>query len=578
VIARVVPDVTGLDKEFDYLVPPDLVGSVETGDRVRVSLHGRRVGGWVVALSDRGELSADRLKPLLKLTGRGPDVATIALARWARVRWAARGLRPFLVAASSPRAVVAVPDRSRGTTAGTGALHPGVVQLRQAGGVIRVGPSESPDRLIASAGWGGPVLVVMPSVDEVAGTVERVRNSGSTVAVWPDQWAAAAAGVDVVVGTRTAIWARVPSLAALVVWDEHDEALQEERSPTWNARDVAIERARRAQIPVYLVSPIPTVAARSWAGADIAEPTIAESRAAWPVVDLVDRSREEPWKTSLVTPRLITALRDHSRTVVCVHNTKGRARVIACRACRSLQRCERCDAAVRLDDDRRLACARCGLTRPAVCQSCGGTGFANLRPGVTRLREELEAAAGRPVVRVTAEDSGEPPPAGVYIGTEAVLHRVPTADVVAYLDLDAELLAPRYRAGEQALALLSRGARLVGDRAGGGRLLVQTFLPRHEVLRAVLLADPARVATTDAERRRSLDLPPFSSLARISGTGAEEFAAAVAATPGVSVGPAHAETGWLVRAPDHDRLSEALLSTARPPGSRLRVEVDPPRV
>ena len=123
-------------------------------------------------------------------------------------------------------------------------------------------------------------------------------------------------------------------------------------------------------------------------------------------------------------------------------------------------------------------------------------------------------------------DSESLPDCDVLVGTEAVLHRAGKADVVAFLDLDAELLAPRYRAAEQAMALLARAARLVGGRSGGGRLLVQTFLPRHEVLQAVLHADPSRVAKVEMSRRELLGLPPFAALAAVSGAGATEFAAA----------------------------------------------------
>ncbi len=85
-----------------------------------------------------------------------------------------------------------------------------------------------------------------------------------TVAVVPDEWAAAAGGVDIVIGARTAAWAPCPGIAAAVVIDEHDEALQSESSPTWHARDVVIERCRRADVPVVVVSPCPTVSALHW--------------------------------------------------------------------------------------------------------------------------------------------------------------------------------------------------------------------------------------------------------------------------------------------------------------------------
>jgi primosomal protein N' (replication factor Y) len=152
-----------------------------------------------------------------------------------------------------------------------------------------------------------------------------------------------------------------------------------------------------------------------------------------------------------------------------------------------------------------------------------------------------------------------------------VLHRAGRADVVAFLDLDAELLAPRYRAGEQAMTLLARAARLVGGRNAGGRLLVQTFLPRHEVLQSVLHADPSRVAKVELSRRELLGLPPFAALAAISGGGALEFAAAT----GLEVSSAGEVV--LLRAPSWDLLGAALTRTPRPKGSRLRIEVDPPR-
>ncbi|CAN5728077.1 hypothetical protein BH20ACT4_BH20ACT4_00750 [soil metagenome] len=578
-VAKVLPDVSGIDKEFDYLVPDELRPALQLGDVVRVPLHGRRVGGWVLGIAAHdGQVAVDRLRPIAKITGRGPQPDVVELARWAQKRWAARGLRPFLGVASPPRAVTSVPCPAARVAAP--APEPRDARaaelLAEGGGVLRVGPNADLVPVVSAAMALGPALVVVPGVDEARLLAARLRRRNVDVALVPDEWAAACGGVQVMVGTRTAVWAPCPELSVVIVGDEHDEALQEERSPTWHARDVAIERARQAQAPVVLVSPSPTVTALDWAPGRVRLPSVAESRAAWPLVDLVDRSREEPWKTSMLTSPLISALRDPERTVVCVHNAKGRARIVACRTCRALARCERCGAAVHVGDDRRFSCGRCGLGRPAVCQQCTGTGFANLRPGVARLRDDIAAAANRPAVAVTGDDHGRPEHAGVYVGTEAVLHRVDRADVVAFLDIDAELLAPRYRASEQAMALLIRAARLVGLRTGGGRLLVQTYLPRHEVLQAVLLADPGRMAAVEASRRRELGLPPYSALASVSGAGAEEFAAALA-HESLTVGRRPGATQFLVRAPDWEQLGSALTATPRPPHSRLRIQVDPPR-
>src|SRR5207342_103668 len=105
---------------------------------------------------------------------------------------------------------------------------------------------------------------VTPSVASARLLAARLRRSGIPVAVVPRDWAQAAAGGSVVIGARGAAWGPCPHLAAVVVVDEHDEGHQEERAPTWNARDVAIERARRAGVPCLLTSPCPSLEALGW--------------------------------------------------------------------------------------------------------------------------------------------------------------------------------------------------------------------------------------------------------------------------------------------------------------------------
>jgi primosomal protein N' (replication factor Y) (superfamily II helicase) len=574
---RVLPDVTGLDKQFDYTLPEQLHNAAAVGSIVRVPLHGRRVRGWVTAVDPALEVDPSRLHPVLAVSSIGPDPALIDLAEWASIRWAAGRLRPFLVAASPPANVTTFPAPAHKQVE----MPPSSVGVRAADvldrgrGVLVAPPATSPIDAIVAATLRGPTLVVIPTIARAEAMAGALVRRGLGVAVVPRQWALAAAGVDVVIGARGAAWAPCPDLGVAVVIDEHDETLQEERNPTWHARDVLIERARRAGVPVLLTTPCPTVAGVDAVGRQLADLPVDERRAGWPIVELVDRSDEEPWRTSLLSSALIRRLRGDQR-VICVHNTTGRARVLACRTCRALVRCTRCDAAVGLSDDGRLVCPRCGADRPAVCQVCGGSGFANLRPGVARLREELEAAAGRPVVAVTGSDRSPPETAGIYVGTEAVLHRVDRADIVAFLDFDRELLAPRYRAGEQAMALLTKAARLLGPRQRGGRLMIQTFMPSHEVIQAALLADPARLVDGERQRREVLGLPPARALARISGPGSDEVAEQLRRAGGMSVGGGPGN--HLVTGPTWDQLGSALIAAERPRGSRVRIAVDPPRV
>lgn len=573
-VATVVPDVTGLDKEFDYLIPADLDVHVEIGTVVRVELHGRRIGGWVRAISESPVHGRPReaLKPIAKVTGHGPAPELFELAEWASVRWAARRIRPFLVAAGPDRAVRALPPEHRTGSAPSPRSPATQDLLARGGGVLRLPPRTDVMPSVLAAVARGPVLVVVPEHTTAALLATRLRRAGVSVAMMPGEWATAAGGVDVVIGTRSAAWAPCPGLAAAIVVDEHDEALQEERTPTWHARDVVVERCRRAGVPYVLMSPVPSlVAVEEYAGGGgVVHPPAGRERAGWPRVVVVDRTDEDPWKRSLVTSALIERLRDPALSVVCVSNTTGRARVLACRSCRSLVRCERCDAAVGLDDDARLVCRRCGSVRPGVCQACGASRFANLRPGVTRLREELEAAAARPVVAVTGADDDRPRPARIYVGTEAVLHRVASADTVVFLEFDSEMLAPRFRAAEQALALIVRAGRLAPE------VLVQTFAPDHIVLAAGAAGDPERILPGERARRELLGLPPYGALAVVSGAGAAEVIGRLD-QPGVEVG-GDGEERFLVRAPDWMTLGSALNSLERPTGARVRIEVDPARI
>ncbi|MGH9214400.1 MAG: hypothetical protein ACRD2C_27595 [Acidimicrobiales bacterium] len=581
-VVRVLPDEPAINKTFDYLVPEAFGDQVRVGTRVRIALGPRRVGGWVVA-TDVGAPPDVALRPLAKLSGYGPPSDLIDLADWAAWRWGGRPAS-FLRTASPERVVDGLPSSA---TPGVPRPVPVDAAVREAveegRAVLRMPPAADVAAVAVHAASLGHALVLCPNLELARHVGRRLRQAGVAVAAHPDQWAQGASGATVV-GTRAAAWAPVGALAAVVVVDEHDEAHAQEQAPTWHARDVAVERARRAGVPCVLVSACPSLEAQAWGRLIV--PSRSDERAGWPIVDVVDRRSDDP-HTGLFSPSLVKLLRDPGRRVVCVLNRTGRARLLACTACGELARCEACDAAVILPDEGRLACPRCQRTRPAVCSSCGGMRLKTLRQGVSRVRDELEALVGEPVAEVAATSSKRRSSrdaddvrrfraARVVVGTEAALHQVDRPEVVAFLDLDQELLAPRYRAAEQALTLVVRAAQLLGGKAEGGRLVLQTRLPRHEVVQAVLHADPGRVATAEAERRELLRFPPVVALAEVSGAAAAPFVDGLRGAAGIELlGPA--DERWLVRAPDHPTLCDALAAAPRPPG-RLRVAVDPLRV
>ncbi len=215
-----------------------------------------------------------------------------------------------------------------------------------------------------------------------------------------------------------------------------------------------------------------------------------------------------------------------------------------------------------------------------MCAVCDSGRLKAVRIGVARATEELGALLGTDALEVSGGSAPGPAlDAPLVVGTEAALHRLSRADLVAFLDVDQHLLAPRFAAGEETLALLARAARLVGTHEGEGRLLVQTRVPDHEVLAAAQHGDPSLATGPERSVRRSLGLPPFGALAALRGPGAPAFAdglrsGGLVSVSGGSSGGTGAAGRWLVRADGHRVLCDALTAVPRP-AERLRVEVDP---
>jgi primosomal protein N' (replication factor Y) len=559
-VVRVLPDRPGINKLFDYTVPADLDARAAVGSVVRVELHGRRIGGWIVA-DDVEPPPGVPLKPIAKWSSAGPTPELIELADWAAWRWAGAPAH-FLRTASPERNVTAVLARRGPGLSGTG------FDVE----VLRLPPTTSPyDRIVERS--GPATLVLVPALVTAQRLVNKLKRDGIAAVLYPEEWQAVRSGDYTVVGTRSAAWAPMPQLRSITLVDEHDEVWQQESAPTWHARDVVVERARRRHCRCTLISPSPSLEALQLATPNVVSRD--EERGGWPVLQVVDRHDEAPG-APLLSDELTRLVRGDGR-IVCVLNRKGRSRLLACASCNEIARCEACDAAVTQEADREMVCLQCGTRRPLICLKCGASKFRNLRAGVARLREELEALARKPVVEVTG-DSTEPVPddAMILIGTEAVLHRVAHADAVVFLDFDQELLAPRYRAAEEALALLIRAARLVGSRTGGGRVVVQTRLPQHETIQAALHGDPDRLVAREQARRSLLQYPPYAAVAVVSGVGAPTFIDTLGRPLGVDVlGPT--DGTWMLRAATHEPLLDALAATPRPSG-RLRVAVDPLRL
>jgi primosomal protein N' (replication factor Y) len=598
---RVRTDVAAVPKLFDYLVPGSWVDDdVRVGTRVRVELHGRRVGGWVV---DDEVTPPEGVEPLpLKVwSGWGPPPPVVDLAAWAAWRWA--GPISFFLGVASPRSSVrrlpavpppVVPPGRVPAGGGPGASDLVSVAVRsleaEGSTILRVPPTtDLIDVILAvvddprTVARRGGVLVLVPSVGWAERLCARMVRRGYQATT---DWAEARAGWPIVVGSRAAAWAPVPCLAAALVLDAQDESYREESAPTYSAVDVLTERARRERCPCLLTSPCPPVVTS--AGRRRADLPVTVERAGWSTIECVDRRGADP-RSGMFSEefvRLARSVLDDPDAVagrgplVCFYDRTGRARLLACASCGELAQCTTCGAAV-AQSEAGLRCPRCQGERPLICAACGRMRMKTLRAGVTRLREELAALLGVEVGEVSgAKGAGDDVPAApVLVGTEAVLHRVRRASAVAFLDIDLHLLAPRFSATDETLALLARASRLVGPRRGPAwaRVLVQTRVPDQPLLLAVARGEPADVFPAEESMRRSAGLPPFSALAAVSGSLSNGYVEALRqAGAGRAVTFSElAEDRYLVQAPGHGELCDLLAAVPRPPGRGLRVEVDP---
>jgi primosomal protein N' (replication factor Y) len=240
--------------------------------------------------------------------------------------------------------------------------------------------------------------------------------------------------------------------------------------------------------------------------------------------------------------------------------------------------------------------------RPAVCVKCGSGKLAVLKAGVSRLREELAAAAGRRVDEVvevssggTAEKSEDNKNSEVvdqtkmlFVGTEAALHRVRDVDTVVFLDIDQEISAPRYRAAEITLSLVVHAARLVARKRSGssnksdGLVMIQSMMADHALLRGLVSHDLSEFVEEEMTRRKLMQLPPYGALAHVSGTGVDQLADVLRSNVLLQVSATNKEA-VLVKAGDWGELANSLsdaLTTASTRGKkalRTKTQIDPPR-
>jgi primosomal protein N' (replication factor Y) len=393
------------------------------------------------------------------------------------------------------------------------------------------------------ARFGERIAVLHSALTEAERRDERVRIASGEAAI--------------VVGARSAVFASVPRLGVICVDEEHDASYKQESDPRYDARSVAAKRAALEGAVAVFGSATPRP--ESWGKLERLE---LGGRLAGPLppVRVVDLRREAGYPLSAPLLAELGAIAEGGGKAILLLNRRGVSPALHCRACGTTLRCDNCDVALVLHQDRRLRCHHCGAAEPEpdTCPVCGSAELARLGAGTQRLERELEAklpelerirldadAVDRPGALAAALTRFGDSDRVVLVGTQMVAkgHHFPGVSLAAVVDADTGLGLPDFRAEERTFQLLTQLAGRSG-RDAPGRVLVQTFQPDSRAIAFAARHDVARFLDGELERRRELGYPPFRHLVRIVATGPEPegplqaLAELKTGLPGELLGPA----------------------------------------
>jgi primosomal protein N' (replication factor Y) len=398
---------------------------------------------------------------------------------------------------------------------------------------------------------GRGAIVLVPEIALTPLLVRAARSRfGSTVTVLHselaagerhDQWWRIREGeARVVVGARSAVFAPVPDLGLLVVDEEHEAAYKQEESPRYQARDVAVMRARIEGAAVALGSATPSLESHANATrgkyARLLLPARIGARGL-PRVDVVDR--REVMKAGadpVLTPVLREALRERlarREQALLLLNRRGYATSLLCRECGQSASCPNCSVLLTVHQGGRSAlCHYCGFqsAAPRACSYCKGeylrlSGYGTEKvveavvaalPGarVDRLDRDRAARRGEVARVLAAFAAGE---TDVLVGTQLIAkgHDFPRVTLVGVVDADVGLGLPDFRAAERTFQLLTQVAGRAGRADLPGEVILQSHLPDHYALRLACAQDYAGFCRQEMEFRRTMSYPPVAAMVNV---------------------------------------------------------------
>ena len=423
-------------------------------------------------------------------------------------------------------------------------------------GVTGSGKTEVYYEAIAAAlAAGKQALVLLPEIALSAQWLERfARRFGSPPVEWHseltgsqrrDTWRAVSRGeATVVVGARSALFLPYPDLGLIIIDEEHEAAYKQEEGAIYHARDMAVARAHLGGIPIVLVSATPSletkVNADSGRYASLHLPA-RHGGAEMPDVTLIDLTRDRPPPRQWLAPSLRKALADTlaaGEQAMLFLNRRGYAPLTLCRACGFRLQCPHCTAwLVEHRLARKLQCHHCGLQQPmqTACPNCGETDcLAACGPGVERVAEEVVALFPEARSAIMASDTLTGPRSiqemvrkiadhelDILIGTQVMAkgHHFPMLTLVGVVDADLGLSGGDLRAAERTYQLLQQVAGRAGRGERPGRVMLQTTMPQHPVMQAMVAGDRDGFYALEASERQIAGMPPFGRLVALIVSG-----------------------------------------------------------
>jgi len=579
--ADVVPDTRSiLPKDvFTYTVPAELDGLAVPGARVEVPFGPRTVIGYVVERGARADVEMAR--PIAGVLDEPPLLSpqAVSLALWVAGRYCAplgeviKAMLPAGVRSAKPggrkrgprstsRAVAALDDATQTTAPElTPAQRDAAAPLLDAvashrhlrmllHGVTGSGKTEVYLAAIAAAlEQGRGAIVLVPEISLTPQTVARFAgrfpgrvalvHSGLTEAERAVQWRRIRDGeADVVVGSRSAVFAPLRAPGVIVVDEEDASAYKQDRVPRYSAVDVALELGRLHDIAVVLGSATPRVETFYWAktGAmTYAELPERIAGRALPPIEVVDLREElqagNRSPLSLALTRALRECHDAGGQSILFLNRRGTATVIVCRSCGEVLTCRNCSVSMVYHQGRaRCDCHYCGATAPVpmTCPHCHSPSIRGLGMGTERLEHEVHQQF--PKLRLLRMDRDTVAHRDAYfdiyekfrrheadclVGTQMVAKGWDLAGVrlVGIVNADTSLHFPDYRSGEITFSLLTQVAGRAGRGDEPARVILQTYTPDHYAVQFASTHDYLGFARREIVLRRTYRFPPYSRMA-----------------------------------------------------------------